>query len=260
MNTTTLAGQLAFADSVKPWRSIGATAGINYKIVNVQIATPADVSDDEIAEAINFALTHTHIAEAAPLAHDWQFLARDGAVGDNDHFVEAIIDEDDLFANAPKAIFEDWYLIPDGTQCPQCEKFFTAHEDIAAIGDHALCTACLVAWRVTVVGELAEPATNNDDGDGYSEQPPFLPVPEWWAARGLAVPTDDETPLTIDQVKDALPNVQVESRGKIYTGKLRNRHNPFAEVSCRTDYGAVYTQFSWETVTDAINSKKVLKA
>ena len=195
MSTTTLPGQLAFADSVKPWRSIGATAGINYKIVNVQIATPADMSDGEIIEAINFALTHTHIAEAAPLAHDWQFLARDGAVGDNDHFREAIIEKDDLFAGAPQAIFENWYLIPDGstgsptegTQCPQCERFFTTPDDLDTIGNHALCTACLVAWRVTA-------ATLDYDaagGDGYSEDPPFLPIPEWWAARGLAVPTTE---------------------------------------------------------------------
>jgi len=189
MNTTALPGQLAFADSVKPWRSIGAKPGERYKIVTIQVAAPADMSDDEIVEATNFALTNTYVDEAAPLAHD-------GAIGDNDHFREAVVPTDDLFAGAPQAIFENWYLIPDGStssptngvQCPQCEKFFTAPEDTAAIGDHALCTACLTAWRMT--------AAAKDDGDGYSEQPPFLPIPEWWTARGLAVPTGDILPGT----------------------------------------------------------------
>ena len=188
----TLPGQLAFADGVatEHFRSIGAEAGIRYKIVPIQIAAPANLDDAAIIDAINFALTYTQTAEGN-IAHDWQFLARDGAVGDNDHFREAIIDEDDLFANTPQSIFENWYLVPDGstssptdgTQCPQCEKFFTAPEDIATIGDHALCTACLTAWRMT--------AAAKDDGDGYSEQPPFLPIPEWWTARGLAVPTGE---------------------------------------------------------------------
>ena len=268
MNTTAIPGQLAFADdSVKPWRSIGATAGIRYKIVNVQIATPADMPDGEIIEAINFALTHTHIAEAAPLAHDWQFIARAGAVGDNDHFREAVIPEDDLFAGAPQAIFEDWYLIPEGTQCPQCERFFTAPEDIATIGDHALCTACLTAWRMTAAGSAGSPTdtTDGDDGDGYSDQPPFLPIPEWWAARGLEAPTDDEagdkkTPLTIDQVKDTLPNVQVKSHGKVYTAKVRGRRHAFAEVSWETDCGTMRADFAWQTVTNAINNNKELLA
>lgn len=184
MSTFTLPGQLAFANGiVKPWRSIGATAGVCYKVVPVQIAAPADVSDKTVLDAINFALTHTTL-NRTPIAHDWQFLARDNAEGDNDHFREALVPEGNLFANAPQAIFEDWYLIPEGTQCPQCERFFTTLADTDAIGDHALCTACLTAWRMTAA------ATNHDAG-GYSEQPPFLPIPEWWAARGLEVPTEE---------------------------------------------------------------------
>jgi hypothetical protein len=252
--TTTLPGKMIFPESIKPWRSIGAKPGNRYKIVTMHIAAPADLSDDKIVEALNFALTNTYVDEAAPLADDWQFLARDGAVGDNDHFREAIIPTDDLFAGTPQAIFENWYLVPEGVQCPQCERFFTAPEDIAAIGDHALCTTCLVAWRVTA-------AARQDDGDGYSEQPPFLPIPEWWAARGLAVPADDAaTPLTIEQVKETLPYVQVEYRGKTYTAKVRGRRNPLAEVAWDTDCGALYADFAWETVTNAINSGKMLKA
>ena len=258
----TLPGQLAFADGVatEHFRSIGAEAGIRYKIVPIQIAAPANLDDAAIIDAINFALTYTQTAEGN-IAHDWQFLARDGAVGDNDHFREAIIDEDDLFANTPQSIFEDWYLVPEGVQCPQCEKFFTAPEDIATIGDHALCTACLTAWRMTA----AATTTDGDDGDGYSDQPPFLPIPEWWAARGLEAPTDDEagdkkTPLTIDQVKDTLPNVQVKSHGKVYTAKVRGRRHAFAEVSWETDCGTMRADFAWQTVTNAINNNKVLLA
>ena len=279
----TLPGQLAFADGVatEHFRSIGAEAGIRYKIVPIQIAAPANLDDAAIIDAINFALTYTQTAEGN-IAHDWQFLARDGAVGDNDHFREAIIDEDDLFANTPQSIFENWYLIPDGstpsagsgthsptdgTQCPQCEKFFTAPEDIATIGDHALCTACLTAWRMTAAGSAGSPTdtTDGDDGDGYSDQPPFLPIPEWWAARGLEASTDDEagdkkTLLTIDQVKDTLPNVQVKSHGKVYTAKVRGRRHAFAEVSWETDCGTMRADFAWQTVTNAINYNKELLA
>jgi hypothetical protein len=132
--TTTLPGQLAFALEPKyAWRSIGAKAGKRYKIVPIQIAAPADLDDAMIMEAVNFALTYT-THDDKPVAHDWQFLARDKASGDNDHFREAVIPTDNLFANTPQAIFENWYLVPDGStssptdgvQCPQCEKFFTA--------------------------------------------------------------------------------------------------------------------------------------
>ena len=108
-------------------------------------------------------------------------------------------------------------------------------------------------------------ATTEDSGDGYSDQPPFLPIPEYWAARGLAAPTDDEasdkkTPLTIDQVKDTLPNVQVKSHGKAYTAKVRGRRHAFAEVSWETDCGTMRADFAWQTVTNAINNNKELLA
>lgn len=69
-------------------------------------------------------------------------------------------------------------------ECPQCEKVFTDPANSDAIGDHALCTTCLSAWRVTAHMLNYE----QSGGDGYSEYPPFLPIPEWWAARGLATP------------------------------------------------------------------------
>ena len=71
-------------------------------------------------------------------------------------------------------------------ECPQCERLFTDPADTNAIGDHALCTACLAAWRATAA--MQNYAPNADSGDGFSDQPPFLPIPEWWAARGLATP------------------------------------------------------------------------
>ena len=417
MNTTALPGQLIKCRGMSKQKrsNLAANPGTQYKIVPLQIAIPANIDDAMITDALNWVLSSLELMEG-PIAHDWQFLARNGAVGDNDHFREAIIDEDDLFANTPQSIFENWYLIPEGVQCPQCEKFFTAPEDIATIGDHALCTACLTAWRMTAAGSAGSPTdtTNGDNGDGYSEQPPFLPIPEWWAARGLEAPitdgrfnesashdvqqypissdeysktggprcpncgrkqteggpvdvegatatqkitctdcnatwydmyalvgydfidygtvpvacpqcnqivtgadaitiadhgfchdcrvawrksederpednagyseqppflpipewwaargmetpTDDEAdnkepPLTIDQVKEALPDVQVESRGKVYTAKVRGRRNPFAEVSWDTDCGIMYADFAWQTVTNAINNNKVLKA
>ena len=260
MNTTALPGQLIKCRGMNKQKrsNLAANPGTQYKIVPLQIAIPANIDDAMITDALNWVLSSLELKEG-PIAHDWQFLARDGAVGDNDHFREAIIDEDDLFANTPQSIFEDWYLVPEGVQCPQCEKFFTAPEDIATIGDHALCTACLVAWRMTAA------ATTKDNGDGYSDQPPFLPIPEYWAARGLAAPTDDEAddkkpPLTIDQVKETLPNVQIESHGKTYTAKVRGRRNPFAEVSWDTDCGIMYAEFAWQTVTNAINNNEVLRA
>lgn len=279
MNNNTLPGQLVFTSMVvKPWRSFGAKPGNRYKIVPVQIAAPADLSDEEIIEAVNFALTNTYVDEAAPLADDWQFLARTGAVGDNDHFREAIIPTDDLFAVTPQAIFENWYLVPEGVQCPQCERYFTTPDDLNAIGDHALCTACLTAWRMTA-------AANNAGGDGYSEEPPFLTIPEWWAARGLETPADDTPPLTnerpdrpqvisqwtkdhilapkrltVDQVKETLPEVEVKRNGKIYAAKVRGRRMPFAEVYWETDCGPMSAEFAWETVTNAINNGTMLRA
>ena len=196
MTTTTLPGQLIRCEGMTRQKrnNLAANPGTRYKIVPLQIAMPADLDDAMLIDAINWVLTSLEGMEG-PLAHDWQFLARDSAVGDNDHFREAIIDKDDLFAGAPQAIFENWYLIPDGstgsptegTQCPQCERFFTTPDDLDTIGNHALCTACLVAWRVTATTLDYDAA----GGDGYSEDPPFLPIPEWWAARGLAVPTTE---------------------------------------------------------------------
>ena len=74
-------------------------------------------------------------------------------------------------------------------ECPQCERLFTDPADTNAIGDHKLCTACLAAWRVTAA--MQNYAPGNGCGDGYSDQPPFLPIPEWWAARGLSTPDID---------------------------------------------------------------------
>ncbi len=71
-------------------------------------------------------------------------------------------------------------------ECPQCEKVFTDPADTNAIGDHALCTTCLAAWRPSRA--MLNYAPGGWAGDGYSEEPPFLPIPEWWAARGLATP------------------------------------------------------------------------
>ena len=81
----------------------------------------------------------------------------------------------------------------------------------------------------------------------------------------MEAPTDDEagdkkTPLTIDQVKDTLPNVQVKSHGTVYTAKVRGRRHAFAEVSWKTDCGTMRADFAWQTVTNAINNNKELLA
>ena len=88
-------------------------------------------------------------------------------------------------------------------ECPQCERVFTDPADTNAIGDHALCTTCLAAWRVTAAMLNYEPG--GWAGDGYSEEPPFLPIPEWWAARGLEVPVVEFYPAGIaDKWKEEL--------------------------------------------------------
>ena len=62
--------------------------------------------------------------------------------------------------------------------------------------------------------------------------------------------------MSIEDVKRDLPNVQINIKGKVYTGSINGR---------KMDYPTVYVQeinyheeFSWTTVTRAVNEKSIL--
>lgn len=74
--------------------------------------------------------------------------------------------------------------------------------------------------------------------------------------------------MTIAEVKRDLPPVRIEWEGRRYWARVSGRMNEFASVSpsqpidgrkeVRTIMGPIF-HYSWETVTNAINSGKTLK-
>jgi len=66
--------------------------------------------------------------------------------------------------------------------------------------------------------------------------------------------------MNTTQVKDELPTVKVLIGRKIFKGFLSGRKNPFATVTVYEWNGDFLDwQFSWETVTNAINTNQSLR-
>ena len=61
---------------------------------------------------------------------------------------------------------------------------------------------------------------------------------------------------TIAQIKDKLPNVKVQYKGKTYVGYVSGRKNRFATIHF-SDRSA---DWSWESVARAYNNKSALRA
>jgi hypothetical protein len=64
--------------------------------------------------------------------------------------------------------------------------------------------------------------------------------------------------LTIAQIKEELPDVQIEVFGKIVTGHLAGRKMPFAGVWIEIDGTQLSWTFSWFTIKEAIMNNRVL--
>ena len=56
---------------------------------------------------------------------------------------------------------------------------------------------------------------------------------------------------TVAYVKEHLPNVKVKIGGKIYTGHVRGRKNPYASVCV----GGECHEVSWDTVARCVTNK-----
>ena len=68
--------------------------------------------------------------------------------------------------------------------------------------------------------------------------------------------------MTIDQIRDDLPNVRVRMpNGRITVGYLSGRFRSFAHVIVDTGNGWESAgEWSWQTVTDAVNADRPLTA
>ena len=63
---------------------------------------------------------------------------------------------------------------------------------------------------------------------------------------------------TIERVKAELPSIPMLYKGKTVVGQLRGRLNAFAGVSVPGLPG-VRADYSWQTVTDALNAGRPLR-
>lgn len=75
---------------------------------------------------------------------------------------------------------------------------------------------------------------------------------------GLVVPEVPVCGVTLEYVKEQLPDVLVEYQGGVFTGKVTGEDTDYATVTIAPDgdygYGYVTAEFSWEAVTRMINT------
>lgn len=67
------------------------------------------------------------------------------------------------------------------------------------------------------------------------------------------------TELTVEQVKELLPDVRVHILGMTVTARVSGRKERFAAVFVPMQGSWLNFQFSWETVTRAVNGGRVLQ-
>jgi hypothetical protein len=73
----------------------------------------------------------------------------------------------------------------------------------------------------------------------------------WWKAL-----EKDRKRMSIEEIKNLLPNVQVKMRnGKVIVGTLRGRKLRFAVVRVDED---IVLEYAWETIQHSINSNTPL--
>jgi len=76
----------------------------------------------------------------------------------------------------------------------------------------------------------------------------------------VVIETDGYEPLTIDMVREYLPDVRLKiSCGKAVEARVTGRLNPYATVYAKELWGEPIYYFSWESVTRAVNEHKALK-
>ena len=65
--------------------------------------------------------------------------------------------------------------------------------------------------------------------------------------------------MTVQEVKDKLPNVKVKLFGRVLTGHVSGRKKKYATVWVKSG-GHIYDhQYSWQTVARAITMKQPLR-
>jgi hypothetical protein len=65
--------------------------------------------------------------------------------------------------------------------------------------------------------------------------------------------------MTIDEIKENLPDVKVKIGTGIFTGILRGRFLPYAQVWVPELGPDIKIEYSWKIVQQAINNNKPLK-
>lgn len=66
--------------------------------------------------------------------------------------------------------------------------------------------------------------------------------------------------MTIEEIKEKLPDVKVKYQGKIYNAILTGRKNTFATIHTITEYNVQSFDYSWQAIERAINNDTALIA